>query len=328
MERRSSSNLNGQMSQPRTPATVPHPTVSAPNQYTGSRTQTYASATHPFAPGSSNVTQQQAQPLPYPNQQIQPTTNIGNHQATYNPAAVAQSHARPVQNVAHSAQYNPYQAIPNITHRIAETYVLPEVANESIPLEIRQQFPRDEQGRVLFFTQPPVDMKHGPTRTVIGEGSQPLQHSQEYLERQALRKRKLEDIQNKQVKSRKMGEETVTNAQMEVSDRLDTSSTRQAFAAMADEVKQGMIDDYKIREGDDWANVMSADLERGKVRLADERKKDEADAADRKAFNNSHLGRDRARAGQYPLNAQGYIMGWRKDFFTGTYLDDFDPRLP
>lgn len=37
-----------------------------------------------------------------------------------------------------------------------EVYILPDQANLSIPLEVREQYQRDEQGRVLFFTAPPV----------------------------------------------------------------------------------------------------------------------------------------------------------------------------
>jgi len=37
-----------------------------------------------------------------------------------------------------------------------EVYVLSDHANASIPQDIREQFQRDDQGRVLFFTAPPV----------------------------------------------------------------------------------------------------------------------------------------------------------------------------
>ena len=45
----------------------------------------------------------------------------------------------------------------------------------------------------------------------------------------------------------------------------------------------------------------------------------------RKVFTKAHLGQV---SGQYGLNEQGYISGWQKNFFTGTYLDDYDSRLP
>jgi chromatin structure-remodeling complex subunit RSC1/2 len=74
-----------------------------------------------------------------------------------------------------------------------EVYILNDHANASIPPEIREQFQRDEQGRVLFFTAPPVvppeEQKEGMA----------LGHSARYLaakaEREALRaaKRKAEE---------------------------------------------------------------------------------------------------------------------------------------
>jgi chromatin structure-remodeling complex subunit RSC1/2 len=63
-----------------------------------------------------------------------------------------------------------------------EVYVLPDHANASIPADIREQFQRDEQGRVLFFTAPPVNS----SRIVAKEG-QALGHSARYLALKAKR---------------------------------------------------------------------------------------------------------------------------------------------
>jgi len=49
-------------------------------------------------------------------------------------------------------------------------------ANASIPLEIREQFQRDEKGRVLFFTAPPLNVEQ-PLTT----GGRALGHSARYL---------------------------------------------------------------------------------------------------------------------------------------------------
>ena len=40
--------------------------------------------------------------------------------------------------------------------RAPEVYTLPDALNSAIPAEIRESFPYDEQGRVLFFTAPPT----------------------------------------------------------------------------------------------------------------------------------------------------------------------------
>ncbi|KAF1835372.1 Bromodomain-containing protein [Decorospora gaudefroyi] len=77
-----------------------------------------------------------------------------------------------------------------------EVYIMPDHANASIPLEIREQFQRDEKGRVLFFTAPPLNVEQQP----LAKNGQPLGHSARYLaakaKKEALKssKRKASDI--------------------------------------------------------------------------------------------------------------------------------------
>jgi chromatin structure-remodeling complex subunit RSC1/2 len=66
-----------------------------------------------------------------------------------------------------------------------EVYILPDHANASIPPEIRAQFQRDEQGRVLFFTAPPLN-----TGTVVKKEGAPLGHSAGFLAAKAAREQK------------------------------------------------------------------------------------------------------------------------------------------
>ncbi|KAI7608468.1 hypothetical protein KC346_g9581, partial [Hortaea werneckii] len=84
-----------------------------------------------------------------------------------------------------------------------EVYVLPDHANFSIPNEIREQYQRDEQGRVLFFAAPPVTSAgdhyqpsdapntssnggSGSSSSAVGRG-----HSIRYLAEKAQRKEDL-----------------------------------------------------------------------------------------------------------------------------------------
>ncbi|KAI7664883.1 hypothetical protein KC318_g7449, partial [Hortaea werneckii] len=79
-----------------------------------------------------------------------------------------------------------------------EVYVLPDHANFSIPNEIREQYQRDEQGRVLFFAAPPVTSTEdhyqpsdapstsGSSSSAAGKG-----HSIRYLAEKARRKEDL-----------------------------------------------------------------------------------------------------------------------------------------
>lgn len=76
-----------------------------------------------------------------------------------------------------------------------EVYVLNDHANASIPPEIREQFQRDEQGRVLFFTAPPLN-----TSTIVNKEGAALGHSARFLAAKAVRdakraaKRKAEEV--------------------------------------------------------------------------------------------------------------------------------------
>jgi chromatin structure-remodeling complex subunit RSC1/2 len=63
-----------------------------------------------------------------------------------------------------------------------ETYILNDAANASIPEDIRSQFQRDEKGRVLFFTAPPLNVPQP-----LSKDGRPLGHSARYLAARAKR---------------------------------------------------------------------------------------------------------------------------------------------
>lgn len=55
-------------------------------------------------------------------------------------------------------------------------FILSDHANLSIPQEVREQFQRDEKGRVLFFTAPPLNVEQPLTKN-----GRALGHSARYL---------------------------------------------------------------------------------------------------------------------------------------------------
>jgi chromatin structure-remodeling complex subunit RSC1/2 len=72
-----------------------------------------------------------------------------------------------------------YAPRPQVNYRDpppVEVYTLPDAANLSIPPEVREQYQRDEFGRVLFFTTPPV----GKEQEIATRG-----HSVRYLAKKA-----------------------------------------------------------------------------------------------------------------------------------------------
>jgi chromatin structure-remodeling complex subunit RSC1/2 len=72
-----------------------------------------------------------------------------------------------------------------------------EPANNMIPADIRKQFPQDEQGRVLFFTTPPVDTQHIIQGRTNAEKGDQLAHSLRYLAVKAERERERENVARK-----------------------------------------------------------------------------------------------------------------------------------
>lgn len=61
--------------------------------------------------------------------------------------------------------------------RPPEVYTLHDNLNEALPAEIRQAFQHDSNGRVLFFTAPPLDRLHKG----VSHESAGLGHSVKYL---------------------------------------------------------------------------------------------------------------------------------------------------
>jgi hypothetical protein len=94
--------------------------------------------------------------------------------------AYSRPHAQPAQ------AYNPYPA--NLQEqRAVEVFVLSDAANASIPKHLRDRFPQDDQGHVLFFTKPPVVADN----IIRGRDGQPLAHSEKYLAAKAERDQRI-----------------------------------------------------------------------------------------------------------------------------------------
>lgn len=86
-----------------------------------------------------------------------------------------------------------------------------EAANSSIPLEVRQQFPCDDHGRILWFTTPPLNTTTGPAEVVSAKDGKPLAHTPEYLAAKEKRKRLIEE--RKEVQKRTVAEKRDADAE-------------------------------------------------------------------------------------------------------------------
>ena len=104
------------------------------------------------------------------------------------PSPVQNSPAMP--HVAHAGnQYN----LP----RAAEVYTLPPQTEAAIPEDVRAQFHRDGQGRILFFSAPPLAREHpgvAPEYAHLGHSVSHLANVKKLREERA-RKRKERDEQ-------------------------------------------------------------------------------------------------------------------------------------
>ncbi|KAI0165059.1 hypothetical protein GGR52DRAFT_585020 [Hypoxylon sp. FL1284] len=102
--------------------------------------------------------------------------------------------------------------------RPVEVYHLDDAMNAKVPPEVRSQFQRDEAGRILFFTQPPLDRPH---RGLSAESAN-LGHSVRYLadrareteDRRAKRKAR-DELRQAEEKKRQDGEKEAAQRDQE-----------------------------------------------------------------------------------------------------------------
>jgi chromatin structure-remodeling complex subunit RSC1/2 len=187
-----------------TPNPYQHPAISpAPQPYRRQNSFTQSQTTYRANIAPSTPAPQQPQTSYSAHQNIHPQPNIAaapsvNYTSQNTPSHSGAGFNRPIyQQPSASATPTPgppsygapfhtaTQASQYPDHRAAEVFVLSDTANASIPPEIRKKFPQDDQGRVLFFTKPPVvhDL------TVKGKDGVPLRHSERYLIDKAERER-------------------------------------------------------------------------------------------------------------------------------------------
>lgn len=108
-----------------------------------------------------------------------------------------------------------------------EVFVLNDHANASIPQDIREQFQRDEKGRVLFFTAPPLNIEQPLTKA-----GRALGHSARYLAAKAKKegmkaaKRKLEEADAPE------REEAAKKARVEEEERLEKAVAELGMRAL------------------------------------------------------------------------------------------------
>lgn len=108
--------------------------------------------------------------------------------------------------------------------RPVEVYTLEDAIDARIPSDVREQFQRDEQGRVLFFTQPPLKRVHSG----LSSESAALGHSLRYL---ADRARGIEDRRAKRRARDELRKEEESKRRELADEAAQTERTRDMEAA-------------------------------------------------------------------------------------------------
>lgn len=190
--------------------------------------------------------------------------------------------------------YNPPRPI--------EVYHLSDAANQAIPEDIREQFHRDEQGHVLFFTTPPLD-----TLAPVKPG-QAVGHSVKYLAEKAKR---IEATQEKRKREQQIADELESarkKAKQEEGVVLAAEVrklTGEAMELLGKDIEEGTKGLYREMLGERWEDGMEAEMKRLRdIQLEERRRLSEIEESARRAKE------------RHMISLKG----------NGVYLDDIDAR--
>ncbi|KAK4933900.1 hypothetical protein LTR66_015832 [Elasticomyces elasticus] len=296
----------------------PNPSMTPQTSYNNAQYRPQSSTTQPY----SNLNTQQSY-VPQAN------SYTASHPGSYNTTS---NYARPM-TATQNTSYNTYSGNAlAATHRTSETYVLSDVANAQIPKDVRDQFPQDDHGRVLFFTQPPTPNDHVISGGSSTEQGRPLQHSAHYQEASTAKKRKLEYTSAKVMDFTK-DNGTTTNGEASNNVPTDVQLTQyvQNIATRTQNLLASQLDQsfYQTKQKASadrmWQEQIEADVRRGEERLAKDRESDRLAAVRRAELKSISSKYDSTRN---RFGKGGYLQDWQNNMWTGVYLDDRDPRLP
>lgn len=205
--------------------------------------------------------------------------------------------------------------------RPSEVYHLSDLANASIPADIRKEFQRDDQGHVLFFTTPPLDVLP-PTKR-----GTPIGHTAAYLAAKIRRRLALKQqgrtadttsSSNSQEPALKKPKQTHTHNQVEPPSSPSSNYTsnfkeqvtqtrNKALQILITQLDQGTEAIYKDIYGEHWAAGMKHESEQLAIAQRERRLlNDEVQDAARKR-------KEREKE----------LVALRG---SGVFLDDLDPR--
>lgn len=174
------------------------------------------------------------------------------------------------------------QPLPN-GQRMPDVFYL-QAANNAIPEDIRNEFQRDEQGRVLFFTKPPISVQRPEN------DEPPVQLSTKA--RAAIIRRRLENEKAKEIVLVDRTKERPSKRRKQMNE--EPSHPHHLATALDDwrnwlkQYQRGTNEIWKLNYGEDWQKVGRVEMEALKARqlvAKAQREVLEAKAPSEKKFN-------------------------------------------
>ncbi|KAL8873801.1 MAG: hypothetical protein Q9174_000787 [Haloplaca sp. 1 TL-2023] len=273
-----------------------------------------ATATPPVSYANQNHVHHQQQSSQFSQKSASPAPIQYNQYASHGSSNYAQTQHHGSASSAYNASQTdprypqipaPYRTVPGATTnpvRPHEIFRLSEQANAQIPEEVRKNYQQDEQGNVLFFTAPPVDILP-PTK----EGSA-MGHTARYLAEKLRRKMALEEKR----KAEGLPEDYEEPKPKKVKQEIDGATSRQikslkdkALRMLIDQMQEGTDALYKDLYGSQWQEGAAFETARRVERQAEAARVAAALAES-----------ERQRKEDETVSLTG----------TGVYLDDYDPR--
>jgi chromatin structure-remodeling complex subunit RSC1/2 len=212
----------------------------------------HAPASHAVMPQTPVYQNQQ----PYSQHTASATTPVAQHHHASIPynqyhSTAGVPRAMPQSSTSHATHANVYNP-----PRQSEIYTLSETANSAIPADVRNQFHRDDYGKVLFFTAPPLNIDPVP------EKAQVLGHSLRYLADKARNKEadekkrkaraaRLEEEASERAKRMKIERESMTQFMLDQKAKV--------FKKLSEDMDRGTDDLYKRLHGENWEEMRKED---------------------------------------------------------------------
>lgn len=176
-----------------TPVPVPQPPQPAPSQIQMQQMQYHQ---HRFTHQSPNFSPAPGPQLHHQHLQTPSTYNQLYNQSAPSPVPRTSLGPAPISSTSNN-MYNP--------PRPPEVYTLPDAVNDAIPSNLRQKFQRDETGRILFFTAPPLDHRdHGisPSSSGLGHSAKYLAGRKEWLTEREKKRKERESVHSEETRKR------------------------------------------------------------------------------------------------------------------------------